>query len=50
MYAQVMIAKYFLVKADPSTDVVPRTVVGCNIIDTGETHTGTCNRGKGACA
>jgi hypothetical protein len=46
MYAQVMIAKYFLVKADPSTDVVPRTVVGCNIIDTGETHTGTCNRGE----
>ena len=45
-FAQVMIAKYFKVKADPSTDVVPRTLVGCTIVDTGGTPIGTCNMGE----
>ena len=50
VFAQVMIAKYFKVKADPSTDVVPRTLVGCTIIDTGEPILAPAIWGKGACA
>jgi hypothetical protein len=34
------------VKADPSTDVVPLTSIGCTIMDTGGTPTGTCNMGE----